>query len=201
VARAYREAGVAGRGQAEGRRDLRVRAPGFAVAAGERRRILNNTLTRCWRRRIIGIELDEDYRSAARLRRGDARGPSERYNDAHERIVVARPWRGRDRSAAGTRRFREKVALNDVSLTVPRAWCSASVAANGAGKTTLLKHVLGLYAASGGRCACSAAIRLRIRWSAVRHRLSVEDTDLPGWMRVHELLSYTRAFYPAWDDA
>ena len=27
-----------------------------------------------------------------------------------------------------------------------------------------------------------------------------EDRDLPGWMRVGELLRYTRAFYPSWDD-
>ncbi len=28
-----------------------------------------------------------------------------------------------------------------------------------------------------------------------------EENDLPGWMRVEELMRYTRAFYPAWDDA
>jgi ABC-type multidrug transport system ATPase subunit len=28
-----------------------------------------------------------------------------------------------------------------------------------------------------------------------------EENDLPGWMRVDELIRYTRAFYPAWDDA
>ena len=28
-----------------------------------------------------------------------------------------------------------------------------------------------------------------------------EENDLPGWMRVDELLRYSRAFYPAWDDA
>ncbi|MFN9343453.1 MAG: ABC transporter ATP-binding protein, partial [Planctomycetota bacterium] len=26
-----------------------------------------------------------------------------------------------------------------------------------------------------------------------------EDRDLPGWMRVAEILNYTRAFYPSWD--
>src|SRR5690606_5695346 len=26
-----------------------------------------------------------------------------------------------------------------------------------------------------------------------------EDRDLPGWMRVHELMRYLRAFYPNWD--
>jgi ABC-2 type transport system ATP-binding protein len=28
-----------------------------------------------------------------------------------------------------------------------------------------------------------------------------EENDLPGWMRVDELMRYTRAFYPAWDPA
>jgi ABC-2 type transport system ATP-binding protein len=28
-----------------------------------------------------------------------------------------------------------------------------------------------------------------------------EENDLPGWMRVDELIRYTRAFYPHWDDA
>jgi ABC-2 type transport system ATP-binding protein len=28
-----------------------------------------------------------------------------------------------------------------------------------------------------------------------------EEHDLPGWMRVGELVRYSRAFYPAWDDA
>ena len=28
-----------------------------------------------------------------------------------------------------------------------------------------------------------------------------EENDLPGWMRVEELIRYSRAFYPSWDDA
>jgi ABC-2 type transport system ATP-binding protein len=28
-----------------------------------------------------------------------------------------------------------------------------------------------------------------------------EENDLPGWMRVDEIVRYARAFYPAWDDA
>ena len=28
-----------------------------------------------------------------------------------------------------------------------------------------------------------------------------EQNDLPDWMRVHELIRYSRAFYPKWDDA
>jgi ABC-2 type transport system ATP-binding protein len=28
-----------------------------------------------------------------------------------------------------------------------------------------------------------------------------EENDLPGWMRVDELIRYSKAFYPGWDDA
>src|SRR5207302_705611 len=28
-----------------------------------------------------------------------------------------------------------------------------------------------------------------------------EENDLPGWMRIDEVIRYSRAFYPAWDDA
>src|SRR6185295_7897250 len=27
-----------------------------------------------------------------------------------------------------------------------------------------------------------------------------EENDLPGWMRIGELIHYSRAFYPGWDD-
>lgn len=42
-----------------------------------------------------------------------------------------------------TRRFGTKVALNGVSLNVPRGAVFGLVGENGAAKTTLLKHVLG----------------------------------------------------------
>jgi ABC-2 type transport system ATP-binding protein len=101
-----------------------------------------------------------------------------------------------------TRRFGAKVALNGVSLTVPRGSVFGLVGANGAGKTTLIKHVLGLLRAASG------SVRVFGR-DPVADPVGVlsqvgylsEENDLPGWMRVEELLRYTRAFYPNWDDA
>jgi ABC-2 type transport system ATP-binding protein len=73
---------------------------------------------------------------------------------------------------------------------------------NGAGKTTLIKHVLGLLRAENGTVrvfgmdpvADPVAVLSRIGYLA-------EDNDLPGWMRLGELIRYSRAFYPGWDDA
>src|SRR4051812_31527360 len=49
-----------------------------------------------------------------------------------------------------TRRYREKVALDDVSLELRPGTVMGLVGENGAGKTTLIKHILGLLKAQSG---------------------------------------------------
>ena len=49
-----------------------------------------------------------------------------------------------------TRRFGAKIALNSVSMSMPRGAVYGLVGANGAGKTTLIKHILGLLRAESG---------------------------------------------------
>src|SRR5216683_154883 len=101
-----------------------------------------------------------------------------------------------------SRQFGPKRALRAVNLTVPCSVVYGLVGANGAGKTTLIKHVLGLLAAQKGSVrvfgldpvADPVGVLSRIGYLS-------EENDLPGWMRVDELIRYTRAFYPAWDDA
>ena len=101
-----------------------------------------------------------------------------------------------------TRCFGAKTALDAVSLTVPRGCVFGLVGANGAGKTTLIKHVLGLLKAEQG------AVRVFGR-DPVKDPVGVlarvgylsEENDLPGWMRIDELMRYTQAFYPKWDAA
>jgi ABC-2 type transport system ATP-binding protein len=101
-----------------------------------------------------------------------------------------------------TRRFGTKTALDSVSVSMPRGAVYGLVGANGAGKTTLIKHILGLLRAETGSVrvfgldpvADPVAVLSRIGYLS-------EENDLPGWMRVDELIRYSRAFYPAWDDA
>jgi ABC-2 type transport system ATP-binding protein len=101
-----------------------------------------------------------------------------------------------------TRRFGAKVALDQVSLTVPRGAVFGLVGENGAGKTTLIRHVLGLLKAAAGSVrvfgldpvADCVAVLGRVGYLS-------EENDLPGWMRVGELFRYTQAFYRAWDAA
>src|SRR4051812_24442770 len=101
-----------------------------------------------------------------------------------------------------TRCFGAKTTLDAVSLSVPRGGVYGLVGANGAGKTTLIKHLLGLLRAESGTVrvfgldpvAEPVGVLSRIGYLS-------EDHDLPGWMRVAELLRYSRAFHPAWDEA
>jgi ABC-2 type transport system ATP-binding protein len=101
-----------------------------------------------------------------------------------------------------TRRFGTKTALASVTLSLPRGGVYGLVGANGAGKTTLIKHILGLLRAESGSVrvfgldpvAEPVGVLSRIGYLSEEH-------DLPGWMRVDELMRYSRAFYPAWDDA
>ncbi len=101
-----------------------------------------------------------------------------------------------------TRRFGARNALDSVSLSIPRGAVYGLVGANGAGKTTLIKHILGLLRAESGSVrvfgldpvADPVGVLARIGYLS-------EENDLPGWMRVEELMRYSRAFYPAWDDA
>src|SRR3954470_13650828 len=100
-----------------------------------------------------------------------------------------------------TRRFGSTTALDSVSLSMPRGAVYGLVGANGAGKTTLIKHLLGLLRAESGSVlifgldpvADPVSVLSRIGYLS-------EENDLPGWMRVDELIRYSRAFYPAWDD-
>ena len=101
-----------------------------------------------------------------------------------------------------TRRFGSKVALDSVSLTVPRGCVFGLLGENGAGKTTLIKHLMGLLNAQQGAVRVFGEDPVKHPERAlVRVGYLSEDRDLPRWMRVWELLRYTQGFFPTWDDA
>ncbi|MDX9973846.1 MAG: ABC transporter ATP-binding protein [FCB group bacterium] len=100
-----------------------------------------------------------------------------------------------------SRYFGRKAALRDVSFRVPKGLVFGLVGENGAGKTTLIHHLLGAYGAQTGSVRVfgldptqhPAEVLSRVGYLS-------EDRDMPGWMRVNELLRYTQAFYPTWDE-
>src|SRR5881409_2570567 len=101
-----------------------------------------------------------------------------------------------------TRRFGDKTALDSVSVSVSRGAVYGLVGANGAGKTTLIKHVLGLLRAESGSVRVFGLDPVAEPVAVLsRNGYLSEENDLPGWMTVDELLRYSRALYPGWDDA
>jgi len=100
-----------------------------------------------------------------------------------------------------TRQFGAKRALDNVSLVVPRGVVFGLVGANGAGKTTLIRHVLGLLKAQRGSVRVFGLDPVKDPVSVLsRVGYLSEEGDLPGWMRVDELMRYMRAFYSTWDE-
>ncbi|HEY1378656.1 MAG TPA: ABC transporter ATP-binding protein [Gemmataceae bacterium] len=100
-----------------------------------------------------------------------------------------------------SRRFGATRALDRVTLAVPHGGVFGLVGPNGSGKTTLIKHVLGLLRAHAGSVRVFGRDPVRDPAGVLaRVGCLTEDNDLPGWMRVDELMRYTRAFYPSWSD-
>src|SRR4051794_36952871 len=116
----------------------------------------------------------------------------ERNGDTHSRAVVE--------LEDVSRRFGDKLALDKVTFRVPAGAVVGLVGENGAGKTTIIKHILGLLKAQTGSVrvfglnpvADPVGVLSRIGYLS-------EEPDMPGWMRVHELIRYIAAFYRTWD--
>jgi ABC-2 type transport system ATP-binding protein len=100
-----------------------------------------------------------------------------------------------------SRTFGARRALDGVSLSVTSGRVIGLVGQNGSGKTTLIKHILGLLKAQSGSVRVFG-LDPTVDPAGVLSRVGYlsENRDLPAWMRVDELIRYTRAFYPQWDD-
>jgi ABC-2 type transport system ATP-binding protein len=100
-----------------------------------------------------------------------------------------------------TRHFGSTTALDEISVSVPRGGVFGLIGGNGAGKTTLIKHLLGLFKAQSGTVRVFGLDPVRDPVGVLgRIGYLSEDRDLPDWMRVGELLRYTQAFFPNWDE-
>lgn len=101
-----------------------------------------------------------------------------------------------------SRRFGNTQALDDVSLTVKPGLVYGLVGANGQGKTTLIRHLLGLLRAQTGTVRLFGLDPVKDP-VAVLERVGYlsEERELPNWMRITELMRYTAAYHPNWDQS
>ncbi|TWT69677.1 ABC transporter ATP-binding protein [Crateriforma conspicua] len=99
-----------------------------------------------------------------------------------------------------TRRFRGKVAVDDVDLQIPAGQVFGLVGVNGSGKTTLIRHLIGGLMPQSGSVRVLGLDPIADRVDVLRRTgyLTEEDT-LPRWMRVGELLDFYRGVQPNWD--
>ena len=99
-----------------------------------------------------------------------------------------------------SRRFGSTIALQDVSFRAEAGLVHGLVGVNGAGKTTLLRHLLGLLRPQSGEVRVFGLDPVREPVAVLRRvgYLS-EQRELPEWTRLGELLRYTQAYHPSWD--
>jgi len=99
-----------------------------------------------------------------------------------------------------TKRFGNKSALNDFSLSIAKGGIHAIVGSNGAGKSTLFRLLLGIETPTSGYCSLlgeqshSLSAKLRGKVGYVN-----EEHTLPDWMKVESVKSLQQSFYPNWN--
>lgn len=100
-----------------------------------------------------------------------------------------------------SRTYKTKVALKEVSLRVPKGCVFGLMGESGAGKTTLIRHIIGLLRPQAGHVRVLGHDPVADPEATLgRMGYLSEERDLPGWMRVDELMRYTKGLYPHWDD-
>lgn len=95
------------------------------------------------------------------------------------------------------KRYRSKVAVDDVSLSVAPGEVVGILGANGAGKTTTVELIAGLRRPDAGRVRVLGLDPHRDR-AALRQVLGVQlqQATLHGALTVAELIGLSRSFYP-----
>jgi ABC-2 type transport system ATP-binding protein len=95
------------------------------------------------------------------------------------------------------KRYRDKVAVHDVSFTVDEGEIFGILGPNGAGKTTTVECVEGLRRPDGGRITVLGLDPRRDR-TRLRRRIGaqLQDSQLPEKMTVREALDLYASFYP-----
>lgn len=97
------------------------------------------------------------------------------------------------------KRYGKKQVLNHINLEIPAGRIVGVIGPNGAGKTTLLQALLGLKPVNGSMQVAGFDPHTQ-RPEMLEHVCFIADTAiLPTWIRVSDLLRYTAAVHPRFD--
>ncbi len=97
--------------------------------------------------------------------------------------------------------FRRNDAVINLSLEIPRGTVFGLIGPNGAGKTTAIRTIMGLLRPSQGTVAVlgldpiasPVAVRQRVGYVPETHHIY-------RWMRVEQVIGFSRAFFDKWND-
>ena len=97
--------------------------------------------------------------------------------------------------------YKNKIALDHLTLNIERGGIHAIIGANGAGKSSLFRVLLGFETPSTGDAQLLGCPSGKLT-PDVRGRVGFvnEEHTLPGWMRVGELAAMQRRQHARWDD-
>jgi ABC-2 type transport system ATP-binding protein len=98
--------------------------------------------------------------------------------------------------------YKRKLALDHLSLQLPRGGIHAFIGANGAGKSSLFRVLLGFEPASAGSARVLGHDCDRLT-PELRGRIGYvnEEHTLPTWMRVQDLMRMQQRQYARWNGA
>ena len=101
-----------------------------------------------------------------------------------------------------SKKYKESSAVCDLSLNVRRGSIYGFLGRNGAGKTTTIKMLLGLVRPTSGSACVLGMDAFRERIAIFQRTAFVsEKKALYPSLTPHELVRFSRGFYPTWSDS
>ena len=100
-----------------------------------------------------------------------------------------------------TKRYGRSIAVNQLSLTIKRGETFGLIGPNGAGKSTTIKLMMGLTSIDGGQALVLGA-DVDVDHETIKQHVGYvpELHHIYRWMRIRDVLVFTRSFYPSWND-
>jgi ABC-2 type transport system ATP-binding protein len=100
-----------------------------------------------------------------------------------------------------SKRFGRTLAVDNLSLRIPRGSTFGLIGPNGAGKSTTIKMLMGTLSISAGS---ARVLGLDVAADSVRVKQRVgyvpETHHIYRWMRVREVLGFCKSCFPSWND-
>jgi ABC-2 type transport system ATP-binding protein len=100
-----------------------------------------------------------------------------------------------------TKRFGRTLAVDDLSLKVPRGSTFGLLGPNGAGKSTTIKMLMGMLSISAGE-ARVLGVDVQADPVQIKQRVGYvpEAHYIYRWMRVREVIGFCKSCFPTWND-